>query len=48
MLQEEFAPFDGEYRHFSYGDKERAYYYQKPYAIYNQIDTKKAKDSLTD
>ncbi len=31
-----FAPFDGEWWHFSYGDREWAYYYKKPFAIYKQ------------
>jgi D-alanyl-D-alanine dipeptidase len=31
-----FAPFDGEWWHFSYGDKEWAYYYKKKVAIYDQ------------
>ena len=35
-----FAPFDGEWWHFSYGDREWAAYYNKPYAIYNQIEFK--------
>ena len=33
-----FAPFEGEWWHFSYGDREWATYYNKPYAIYNQIE----------
>ncbi len=37
MMQNEFAPFDGEWWHFSYGDREWAFYYKKPYAIYNQL-----------
>ncbi len=32
-----FAPFDGEWWHFSYGDREWAYYYKKNQAIYGQI-----------
>lgn len=32
-----FAPFDGEWWHFSYGDREWAYFYKKENAIYNQI-----------
>jgi D-alanyl-D-alanine dipeptidase len=47
MMQEGFAPFDGEYWHFSYGDKERAYYYCKPYAMYNQVSMNKVKKSLS-
>jgi D-alanyl-D-alanine dipeptidase len=37
MLSAGFAPFDGEWWHFSYGDREWAFYYKKPYAIYNQL-----------
>lgn len=36
MLGVGFAPFDGEWWHFSYGDKEWAKYYGKDYAIYDQ------------
>ena len=38
MLNEGFAPFDGEWWHFSYGDKEWAFYYQKDQSLYPQID----------
>ncbi len=38
MLQAGFAPFDGEWWHFSYGDKEWAAYYNQPAALYNQQD----------
>lgn len=37
MMQAGFAPYDGEWWHFSYGDKEWAYYYRQPFAIYEQI-----------
>mgnify|MGYP001611632141 CR=1 FL=1 len=37
LMQQEFAPFDGEWWHFSYGDREWAAYYGKPNAIYDQI-----------
>lgn len=37
MLEEGFAPYDGEWWHFSYGDKEWAFYYNKHKALYNQI-----------
>jgi len=37
MMGAGFAPFDGEWWHFSYGDREWAFYYKKPCAIYNQI-----------
>ncbi len=36
MVDAGFAPFDGEWWHFSYGDKEWAFYYKKPNAIYKQ------------
>lgn len=38
MLKAGFAPFDGEWWHFSYGDKEWARYYNQPAALYNQTD----------
>jgi D-alanyl-D-alanine dipeptidase len=37
MLSQGFAPFDGEWWHYSYGDKEWAAYYKKPAALYEQI-----------
>lgn len=37
MMSAGFAPFDGEWWHFSYGDREWAYYYNQPAAIYTQI-----------
>lgn len=40
LLEVGFAPFDGEWWHFSYGDREWAYYYKKDYAIYNQVNSK--------
>ena len=36
MMNEGFAPYDGEWWHFSYGDKEWAFYYKQPKALYNQ------------
>jgi len=36
MLKAGFAPFDGEWWHFSFGDREWAYYYKKDCAIYEQ------------
>ncbi len=38
MIGAGFAPFDGEWWHFSYGDKEWACYYGQPAALYNQVD----------
>ena len=37
MLTAGFAPYDGEWWHFSYGDREWARYYGKLDAIYDQI-----------
>lgn len=37
MMSQGFAPFDGEWWHFSYGDKEWAAYYSKKAAIYGPI-----------
>lgn len=36
MMSQGFAPYDGEWWHFSFGDKEWAFYYQKPFALYEQ------------
>lgn len=44
MLLSGFAPFDGEWWHFSYGDKEWAKYYKKPFAYYEQINSLMIKD----
>lgn len=38
MMKEGFAPYDGEWWHFSYGDKEWAFYYDKEKALYNQVE----------
>ncbi len=45
MLSEGFAPFDGEWWHFSYGDREWAVYYGKDATIYKQIDFKNLNKS---
>lgn len=37
MVAEGFAPFYGEWWHFSYGDREWATFYDKPEAIYSPI-----------
>jgi zinc D-Ala-D-Ala dipeptidase len=37
LLQVGFAPFDGEWWHFSFGDREWAKYFFKPAALYSQI-----------
>jgi len=38
LLQSGFAPFDGEWWHFSYGDREWAAYYEQRSAIYEQTE----------
>jgi D-alanyl-D-alanine dipeptidase len=37
MMSAGFAPFDGEWWHFSYGDKEWARYYRRPGALFDQV-----------
>jgi zinc D-Ala-D-Ala dipeptidase len=37
MMAAGFAPYDGEWWHFSYGDKEWARFYRKPEALYDQV-----------
>jgi hypothetical protein len=39
MTKEGFAPYDGEWWHFSYGDKEWAFYYKQDKALYNQVSS---------
>lgn len=40
MVKENFAPFYGEWWHFSYGDKEWACFYNEEKSIYSPIDFK--------
>ena len=40
FLAEGFAPFYGEWWHFSYGDKEWAFFYDKPASLYSSIELK--------
>jgi zinc D-Ala-D-Ala dipeptidase len=37
MMAAGFAPYDGEWWHFSYGDKEWARYHRRPGALYDQV-----------
>jgi D-alanyl-D-alanine dipeptidase len=37
MIKAGFAPFDGEWWHFSFGDREWACYFNQPTAIYSQL-----------
>jgi D-alanyl-D-alanine dipeptidase len=46
LLAVGFAPFDGEWWHFSYGDKEWAKYYNKKAALYEQTDFSIKRDDL--
>lgn len=41
MLSEEFAPFYGEWWHFSYGDREWAYFYGKETSLYSPLSFEK-------
>ncbi|HKU18855.1 MAG TPA: M15 family metallopeptidase [Candidatus Saccharimonadales bacterium] len=43
MMQADFAPFDGEWWHFSYGDKEWASYYHQKAALYEQLEYRTRK-----
>ncbi|MDD7473798.1 MAG: M15 family metallopeptidase [Bdellovibrionota bacterium] len=38
MIRHEFAPFNGEWWHFSFGDREWAKIYNKEYAIYDVVN----------
>ena len=38
MMEVGFAPYDGEWWHFSYGDREWAYYYKKNKYLYPQVN----------
>ncbi len=40
LVSEGFAPFYGEWWHFSYGDREWACFYEKPSSLYSVIDFK--------
>lgn len=46
MLRVGFAPFDGEYWHFSYGDREWAFLTGAPASLYNQKTLQEAKEML--
>lgn len=42
LMRSGFAPYNGEWWHFSYGDREWAAYWVEPHAIYQQIDYESA------
>jgi zinc D-Ala-D-Ala dipeptidase len=46
MREEGFAPFYGEWWHFSYGDKEWAYFYGKKESLYSPIDFSTRKSEI--
>lgn len=46
MILAGFAPFDGEWWHFSFGDQEWASYYKKPFAIFEQLSFLEMKNLL--
>ncbi len=48
MMQAGFAPFDGEWWHFSYGDKEWARYYDQPYALFGQVEQEVLDERMDD
>ncbi len=41
MIAQGFAPFYGEWWHFSYGDREWAAFYEKPSSLYSTVEFKK-------
>lgn len=41
MMAAGFAPFDGEWWHFSFGDREWAFFYEQPEAVYEQLPPRK-------
>lgn len=46
MMKEGFAPFNGEWWHFSYGDRDWACFYKKPSAIYDIVPPEEVKRLL--
>jgi D-alanyl-D-alanine dipeptidase len=48
MMAAGFAPYDGEWWHFSYGDKEWARFYRKPEALYDQVSFSDAQKVAPD
>lgn len=48
MMAAGFAPYDGEWWHFSYGDKEWARFYREPEALYAQVSFSDAQKVAPD
>lgn len=46
LMTQGFAPFNGEWWHFSYGDRDWAYFYQNQNAIYGIVDFDEVKELL--
>ena len=46
MMKAGFAPYDGEWWHFSYGDKEWAYYYNKKKYLYPQVSREDVYETI--
>ena len=46
MMQAGFAPYDGEWWHFSYGDREWAYYYNKKKYLYPQVNKEDVYETI--
>jgi D-alanyl-D-alanine dipeptidase len=46
MMEGGFAPFNGEWWHFSFGDREWAAFYGEPQAIYAQLEAPMPKRSV--
>lgn len=46
MMKAGFAPYDGEWWHFSYGDKEWAYYYNKNKFLYPQVNKEDVYETI--
>lgn len=48
LMEQDFAPFNGEWWHFSYGDIEWAAFYNKKTSLYGQIDFRIIKSNTLD
>jgi len=48
MMQQGFAPFNGEWWHFSYGDRDWAHFYNKPAAIYGAVSFDEVSELISD
>jgi len=46
MMEVGFAPYDGEWWHFSYGDREWAYYYKQDKYLYPQVNKEDVYETI--